>query len=103
MPFMQVFGAFFSSETVWILIPLTALMIPIIAILIHHQQRMAQIVHGRGINPELENEVRALRQEVQQLRQMMTYQNIPHEMAGTPAMVPPPPSVAMAPGLPIDR
>lgn len=87
----QFLGALFDSDTIWILIPLTALMIPIIAILIHHQQRMAQIIHGRSSNPELENEVHALRREVQELKQMMSRQAPTFEMpesVGDP--IPPP-------------
>lgn len=48
------------------LIPITALMIPIVAILVKHQQSMAQILHG-GV---AENErIAALSEEVRQLRQ----------------------------------
>lgn len=55
---------------------MTALMIPIIAMLMHHQQKMAQIIHGQIRNPELENEVRSLRVDLQQLQYQLSQQNM---------------------------
>ncbi|HWD38892.1 MAG TPA: hypothetical protein VG944_08600 [Fimbriimonas sp.] len=52
-------------------IPIIIFMIPIVAILAWHQQRMAVIVHGeRGAAGELE----ALRKEVFELRQLINQQ-----------------------------
>jgi hypothetical protein len=44
--------------------------IPIIAILTHHQRKMAELIHSRGndLNPVVMDEVQRLRSEVQQLR-----------------------------------
>ncbi len=55
------------GDMIWVLIPLTALLIPIVAMLVSHQQKMAQIIHGRG-DPE---EVAALRSEVAELKQQL--------------------------------
>ena len=66
---------------IWILIPIMALMIPIIAMLIKHQTNMAQIIHGRPLNednhgiPMLQNNSQ-LTEEVRQLRELMHQQAI---------------------------
>jgi len=57
-------------------IPALALLIPIIALLVNHQQKMAQIIHVQGGNPGTRGEIEALRQEVQQLRYQMNQQNL---------------------------
>lgn len=63
-----------GPETLAISIPIIALLIPIVAILVHHQQKMAQIIHGGGMNEQLAREVEALRHEVQQLRAQVSQQ-----------------------------
>lgn len=47
-----------------------AMMIPIVAILTHHQQKMTAIINGS----QFRNEVEALRAEVQQLRDLVSHQ-----------------------------
>jgi len=67
-----------NSGDIWILVPLFALSIPIVAILISHQQKMAAIIHGNvpGKNNEaLANEVQSLRSEVEQLKSVVGYQS----------------------------
>ena len=58
------------SSLVWVLVPITALMIPIVTIFVLHQQKMAQIIHGRHDPSEvdaLRDEVRALTAKVDAL------------------------------------
>lgn len=55
-----------------ILIPITALMIPIVAILTQHQRRMAEIM--RPNHPQGQNEIAELRREVNQLKEIVTQQ-----------------------------
>lgn len=55
-------------------IPLLALLIPIVAILVHHQQKMAQIM--RGSDPNTFAAIDALRREVADLRQLVGQQSI---------------------------
>ena len=56
-------------------IPILALMIPLVAILVRHQQKMAEIIHsGSGSNTAAQ--VEALRQEVAQLKQLVHQQMI---------------------------
>lgn len=57
-------------------IPIVAIMmvfgIPLVAILTHHQRKMAELIHSKGvteISPVVLDEVQRLRAEVQQLRQ----------------------------------
>ena len=63
------------SEIAPLAIPILIFMIPIIAILTSHQQRMAKIMHESG---QLGNnaEINALRGEVQQLRELVHQQAI---------------------------
>ncbi len=49
-----------------------AMMIPIVAILTHHQQKMTSIINGS----QFRNEVESLRAEVQQLRDLVHHQAI---------------------------
>ena len=63
-------AAIFDSDTIWILIPLTALLIPIVAVLVKHQQTMAQIVHGGGRQMEMDQ----LRSELEMVKQQLAYQ-----------------------------
>jgi hypothetical protein len=51
------------------MIPITALMIPIVAILVSHQQKMAQLIHSGQRNPQQDAELNALRDEVRALRE----------------------------------
>ncbi len=54
------------------LIPITALMIPIVAILTQHQRRMAEIMHQN--RPQSQHEIAELRREVSQLKEIVTQQ-----------------------------
>lgn len=56
-------------------IPIVIFMIPIIAILTSHQQRMAKILHESGQHGN-NAEINALRGEVQQLRELVHQQAI---------------------------
>ena len=69
-------AAIIDESTLALAIPLLALLIPIVVILSKHQQKMAMIIHGQAHFPELENEVRALRHELQQLQYQMGQQNL---------------------------
>jgi hypothetical protein len=76
------------------LIPITALMIPIVAILVKHQQSMAQILHGGAAENEriaaLSEEIRQLRQRVDSLtlsldsRQMSAQPAVRQRLGGGP-------------------
>ncbi len=58
-------------------IPIVIFMIPIIAILTHHQRKMAELIHGRPAEPLANNpEVTALRHEVYELKQLVQQQII---------------------------
>ena len=61
------------GDWIWIMIPLTALMIPIVAVLSHHQQKMAQIIHGGG---GAQGQTDALRQEIAELKSFVHQQAI---------------------------
>jgi len=64
------------------LIPITALMIPIVAILTVHQQKMARIVHeSRQVQ---DPEVAQLRMEVHQLKEMVHQQMLALDAYSTP-------------------
>lgn len=61
-----------------VLVPMTVLLIPVIAILTRHQLRMAELIHGKGQNqvPLGQNDNGQLREEVRQLRELMHQQSI---------------------------
>jgi hypothetical protein len=67
---MPVLIAQFTEEMIPIVAILMVFGIPIIAILTHHQRKMAELIHSRGqdLNPTVMDEVQRLRSEVQQLR-----------------------------------
>ncbi len=67
-----------GPETLAFAIPLTALMIPIVAVLAKHQQKMAEIMRSVPHNqPQLQSpEVAQLRQEVAELKQILHRQMI---------------------------
>lgn len=68
-------SAFWDPETVWVLIPITALLIPIVSMLVKHQQRMAEIVH-RNVDVQASGQIEALRGEIAQLKQLVHQQAI---------------------------
>jgi len=59
-----------------LLIPICALMIPIVAILTTHQRRMAELIHGSRQNAISSTELEMLRREVQELKQIVHQQTI---------------------------
>ena len=61
-----------------ILVPLTVLLIPVIAILTRHQQKMAELIHGNPQNrlPMVQNDDSQLSEDVRQLRELMHQQAI---------------------------
>lgn len=59
-------------EWVWVMIPVTALMIPIVAVLTHHQQKMAQILN----RPTDAGELAALRNDIAELKTLAHSQAI---------------------------
>lgn len=63
-----------GPDTLALLIPIVAVMIPIIALLTAHQRKMAEIIHSN--NPAQNAEVDALRQEVRELRTLVNQQTI---------------------------
>lgn len=73
-----------GPEQLAIFIPIIIFMIPIVAILTKHQQKMAEILHSR---PQVPNEeILALRREVADLRQLVHQQAI--ALDGRPPAVP---------------
>jgi hypothetical protein len=67
----------FGPELAAIIVPVVIFMIPIVAILTKHQQKMAEILHAQGQqNPHLAEQVEALRHEVAQLKQIVHQQTI---------------------------
>lgn len=60
----------------WVLIPVTALMIPMVGILTYHQRKMAEIVHRAGATPAVLDEIRALRMEIKEMKQLVHSQAI---------------------------
>ena len=65
-----------------IFIPIIALMIPVVALLTKHQQRMTELVHGNVVNgmegnsERLLQEIQSLRLEVTELKQILYQQAI---------------------------
>ena len=73
-----------------LMIPICALMIPIVAVLTSHQRKMAEIIHSRPIrNVETDNEIAALRGEVFELKQLVHQQTIALDNMVNPRMTPP--------------
>jgi len=52
-------------------VPMTLLMIPIIAILVKHQQRMTEIIHRSQMQQGSDPQIALLQEEVRQLRQQV--------------------------------
>ena len=85
------------TETIAVGIPIVMLMIPIVAILTHHQRKMAEIIHGRGQNtpqgnPASNPEIAALRAEVYELKQMVQSQLIAMDSLQSTRQATPPPA-----------
>ena len=78
---MLPFAGLPGPDELGVLIPIIALLIPIVVILTRHQMRMAALIHGRTIDqhdnilPAVENNSQ-LSEEVRQLRELMHQQTI---------------------------
>lgn len=59
-----------NPETLAVMIPFVAMLIPIVVILTNHQRKMAEIIHQR--NPVVGGEVESLRQEIGELRALVS-------------------------------
>jgi hypothetical protein len=59
-----------------LLIPVLIFMIPIIAILTNHQQKMAQLIHNNQRNSQQDAEMAALKEEVRIMRETMMQQTL---------------------------
>ncbi len=57
-------------------IPIIIFMIPIVAILTHHQRKMAELIHGNKGNANTQAEIEVLRQEIQELKQVVHQQTL---------------------------
>lgn len=83
------------GDFIWGMIPLTALLIPIVAILVHHQQKMAQIIHGSNQRHTLPNpEIDQLRREVRELKELVHQQTLAIDSAQHRQPLTPPDPVA---------
>jgi hypothetical protein len=62
----------------WAIIPITFLMIPIVAILTRHQQKMAEIMHrgDAGLNSSAHEQIAKLQQEMSELKTLVHSQAI---------------------------
>ena len=58
------------------LIPITALMIPIVAILTYHQRKMAETIHAGQRNALPNADVEVLKREMQELKNVVHQQTI---------------------------
>lgn len=65
-----------TPQSLVFLVPILALMIPIVAILAAHQRKMAEIVHQSARGHESSQEIAALRQEIQELKALVHQQAI---------------------------
>lgn len=84
-----------NPEVVWVFIPICALMIPIIALLTAHQQKMARIVHESHVAASNAAEIEALKLEVQSLKDIVHQQAIAlDDRPDLRAAPPPSPSIA---------
>lgn len=78
-------------------IPILALMIPIVALLTQHQRKMAEIIHNsQAPSPQVNAELNSLRQDIQQLKELMHQQMIAIDSA-SPTMRTTPPSTELVP------
>lgn len=65
----------FGPEMAGIIVPVVIFMIPIVAILTKHQQKMAELIHGNQ-NQNAFAELSYLRAEVAQLKEVVTNQQL---------------------------
>ena len=70
---MNIFPLANLENILGIMIPIIALTIPIVAILVSHQQKMAQMIHGSPEgNNQLGQQLHDLQQELRSLRELTT-------------------------------
>ncbi len=81
-------SSFFSAFP--LLIPILALMIPIVAILTAHQRRMAEIIH-QNHDSGFGAEVQRLTAEVQALKELVLQQTLALDSAASRTLPPAPP------------
>lgn len=88
---MPWFAAFDGEVIAPMIMGVIVFMIPIIAILTSHQQKMARIMReNQGANNPHGNEIAALRQEVRELRDIVQRQVIAMDSMMTRPATPPP-------------
>lgn len=76
------------EDWIWVLIPLTALMIPIVVALTKHQQKMAEILHRNSGDHEA---IDRLSREVAELKSLVHQQTINIDsLAGSRSAITPP-------------
>lgn len=63
------------EDVIFAFIPIVVFMVPIIAILTHHQRKMAELIH-RAPQPLPSPEVDSLRREVLELKELIHQQTI---------------------------
>jgi hypothetical protein len=63
------------DDIIGVMIPIFALMIPIVVILTRHQQKMAELMHGQYQNQLPNAETDELRRQVSELRQLVMQQS----------------------------
>ncbi len=68
---VNLLGFIIDAGMLGVCIPIVALMIPIVAILVNHQQRMATIIHGSQAQNVNDPKIDALQEQVSQLQQQM--------------------------------
>jgi len=88
---MNIPTIFADPDFIWAIIPVTALMIPIVAILTYHQRKMAEIMHRSGGENHL---IANLQREIYELRQQLNAHTVVLDDLGmrpsvTPLEIPP--------------
>ena len=79
-------------EALPLMIPIIALMIPVVKVFTNHQQKMAEIVNRSSLD---EQQIATLRQEVTDLKSLLHQQTIRIDAlasGGAPALASPPPA-----------
>lgn len=74
MNLLNAFADFGPESFAAIIVPTVIFMIPIVAILTRHQQKMAELLHGKGAGTQ--PEVDALRREVAELKTILHQQTM---------------------------
>jgi hypothetical protein len=78
------------GDWIWVMIPLTALMIPIVVVLTKHQQKMAEILNRNTGDHAVIN---GLRQEIAEIKALVHHQTIALDnIRGTQKSLDPPPA-----------